>query len=209
MAAPKDSADEAAAEQEAAAAESLLAQGDIGSALDKLREAVALNPDNDTARFECIRALITNGDLDEARGLYAAVATRVVPDPRFAACGHWLAAFDQARRGRPQTELEAALNANKRDFEARYELAQLHFAAQRYTAAMDELLEILMRDKGWRDQLARKTFVAVLEIMTRGAPHPRDPAPTKSTLELAGGTPVVASDPVLDAYRRKLSMTLF
>jgi len=203
------SADEAAAEQEAAAAESLLAEGDIGTALDRLREAVALDPGNDTARFEYLRALITAGQVDEAREVYAAVATRVVQDPRFAACGHWLAAIERAAQGRSPTQLDAAIAANKRDFDARFELAQLHFAAQRYTAAMDELLEILMRDKAWHDQLARKTFVAVLEIMTRAPTGPRDPAPAKSTLELAGGTPVVASDPVVDSYRRKLSMTLF
>jgi putative thioredoxin len=34
---------------------------------------------------------------------------------------------------------------------------------------MDELLEILMRDKGWNDGQARKTFVAVLEIMSKPA----------------------------------------
>ena len=27
---------------------------------------------------------------------------------------------------------------------------------------MDELLEIVMRDKAWNDELARKTYVAIL-----------------------------------------------
>ena len=31
--------------------------------------------------------------------------------------------------------------------------------------AMDELLEILMRDKAWSDELARKTYVAILDII--------------------------------------------
>jgi len=39
-------------------------------------------------------------------------------------------------------------------------------------AALDELLEILMRDKSWHDQLARKVYVAILELMTKPAPKP-------------------------------------
>jgi putative thioredoxin len=75
---------------------------------------------------------------------------------------------------------------------------------------MDELLEILMRDKTWRDELARKTYVAILELMSKPAPAKRSEAATPaSTLELAGNAAVVASDPVLDGYRRRLSMVLF
>ena len=33
-------------------------------------------------------------------------------------------------------------------------------AQQRWTEAMDELLEILMRDKAWNEDLARKTYIA-------------------------------------------------
>ena len=36
-------------------------------------------------------------------------------------------------------------NANKRDFDARFALARHHLASQRFTEAMDELLEIIMR----------------------------------------------------------------
>ena len=74
---------------------------------------------------------------------------------------------------------------------------------------MDELLEIVMRDKAWRDELARKTYVAVLEIMAPPAPAKAEAAAPKGTLELAGKVKVVAADPVVDAYRRKLSMALF
>ena len=34
---------------------------------------------------------------------------------------------------------------------------------------MDELLEIIMRDKAWNDQAARKTYVAILEAADQTA----------------------------------------
>jgi putative thioredoxin len=132
-------------------------------------------------------------------------------DARLVAAGHWIAALEAAPKARPRDSLQAAIGANKRDFDARFELAQLHFAKGEFTQAMDELLEILMRDKGWKDELARKTYVAILQIMTKSAPPPKDAgAPAKGALEVTGKAAVQApSDPVVDAYRRRLSMTLF
>jgi len=200
---------EIAAEEEAEAAQALLDDGDIDRALEKLQEAVAINPADDTARYQYLRALLAAGRVEEARRAYDQITPKVVPDGRIVAAGLWLAALEAAAVGRPLSELQAAIAANKRDFDARYALAQAHFAAQRYTEAMDELLEILMRDKGWNDGLARKTFVAVLEIMSKPTVPKGEAAASESKLEVAGKSAVAPSDPVVDAYRRRLSMTLF
>ena len=129
-------------------------------------------------------------------------------DARLAACGHWLDACEKAPTARSPQALAAAIAANKRDFDARFELAQTHFAAQRFTEAMDELLEIVMRDKSWNDERARKTYVAILELMSKPAPKAEAAAP-KGTLEVAGKMTAASADPVVDQYRRKLSMALF
>jgi putative thioredoxin len=203
-------AEEMASDEDLLAAEELLAEGDTGSAIDKLQEALAANPANDTARYDYLRALLLAGRTEEARAALEPVTGRVIPDQRFAACQLWLDACDRTLHARPVAELQAAIAANKRDFEARYELAQIHFAAQGFTQAMDELLEIIMRDKSWRDELARRSFVAVLEVMAKPAAPPKaDPAAAKGTLELAGKITTAPSDPVIDSYRRKLSMALF
>ena len=204
------SAADATAEQDVAAAESLIAEGDVDAALDRLQQAVATNPDNDSARSDYLRALLGDGRIEEARRAYEPVASRVVQDARIAACGHWLAACERASGGRSPEALQAALSLDKRDFAARFELAQHHFAAPRFTQAMDELLEILMRDKAWQDGLARKTFVAILELMSRPVAAPAAAAaPRQGALELAGQSRLPASDPVVDSYRRRLSMVAF
>lgn len=105
--------------------------------------------------------------------------------------------------------LAAAIATNRRDFDARFELAQLHFAAQRFTDAMDELLEIVMRDKAWNGELARKTYVAVLAVMSKPPAAKAEAAAPKGALELAGKINTAPADPLVDQYRRKLSMALF
>ena len=206
------SAVEAVADAEVAAAESLIAEGDTEAALEKLHEAVAIDPGNDTARYEYLRALLRAGRTAEARIAYEPVASNVMQDARLAACGHWLTACEQAASGsaRSDAQLDQAVAADKRDFDARFEHAQRRFAVQDFTTAMDELLEILMRDKSWRDGLARRTYVAILEIMYRPRPGTCSRHGTqKGVLELAHESPIISSDPILERYRRRLSMVVF
>ena len=59
------------------------------------------------------------------------------------------------------------------------------------------------------DGLARRNYVAILELMTKPAPAAAAAAPKQGTLEVAGKITAAPSDPVVDAYRRKLSMALF
>ena len=203
------SVEEVATDDDVEQAESLLAEGDVDKALDRLRDALALAPDNDGARYDYLHALLSAGRLERACEAFDPVAAKAIHDQRLAACEQWLVACEQAPSGRTIEQLEAALSIDKRDLQARFELAQRHFAAQRFTRAMDDLLEILMRDKGWRDGLARKTYVAVLTVMSQPTPHAAQAPAQTSALELSGRQVAVASSPLVDTYRRKLSMAVF
>ena len=203
------SAEEAEAEAEVEEAEELAAEGDTDAALGKLQQAVAIDPANDAARNDYVKLLLETGRVTQARSAFEPVAAKAALEPRIAALGHWLAACEVAPKARSIEALGAAIAANKRDFDARFELAQSHFAAARFTAAMDELLEIVMRDKAWSNELARKNYVAILELMSKPAPKAAAAEAKKGTLELTGKAAAAPSDPVIDQYRRKLSMALF
>lgn len=193
-------------------AEDLMADGDLEAALGKLAHAVQTDPTNEAARFDYVKALLELGLLEDARAAFAPVAAKaadtITPHARFAALAVWLTALEDAADQDP-TALQAAIAANKRDFDARFTLAQVHLAGQRFTEAMDELLEIIMRDKTWNGEAARKAYVAILELLTKPAPKPAAEAKGSGTLEIAGKAAVVQSDPLIDQYRRKLSMALF
>jgi len=206
------SADGAAALESTHEAEALLADGDIASAIDKLQAAVSADPANDTARYEYLRALLEDGQLDAATSAYAPVANYPLPDARLVAIGHWLEAIKVAASARSADGLAAALATNKRDFGSRFELAQIHFARGDFGASMDELLEILMRDKSWGKESARKLYVAALQLLQ---PHGADPAQSAkgpisaSTSVIATASGLAPQRSLVDAYRRKLSMILF
>jgi putative thioredoxin len=208
-------AGELAAEEEVQQAEALLAEGQGDAALDRLLAALEADPKNELARFDLVKTLMERGDLAAARAAFAPVAAQAadehIPHPRFAALAQWLAAGEAAQAAPEPAVLEAAIAANKRDFEARFLLAQCLAYGGQFTAAMDELLEIVMRDKTWNQQAARKLYVALLEILTppvpkAGATAAKEPA---SKLQLTGHTAPQPANPVVDSYRRKLSMALF
>ena len=206
------SAGEAAALENTHEAEALLADGDVVSALDKLQAAVSADPANDTARYEYLRALLDSGQTDEAVSVYAPVARQPLLDARLVAIGHWLEAIGVAVSARSADDLAAALVTDKRDFGSRFELAQIHLARGDFAAAMDELLEILMRDKTWLDDSARKLYVAALQLLqphgVEGARNANSSvAAEPRVIATAAGTTPERS--VVDGYRRKLSMILF
>lgn len=202
------SAEALEAEAETEQAEALEAEGDLDAALAKLQQAVAIDPANDTARYDYVKLLLETGHVAQARQAWAPVADKALIDGRIAALGHWLDACEKAPAARPPEALAAAIEANRRDFDARFELAQRLFAAGQFTDAMDALLEIIMRDKEWNEQRARKVYVAILELMSKPAPKAAAEQ-SKGALELPGKSPAAAGDPVIDQYRRKLSMALF
>lgn len=204
------SADELAAGEEAEVADQLAAEGDTDSALTKLGDALAIAPHDDAIRADYVKRLLEAGLTAEAQQAYGPLVPKAIADARASALGLWLEAClsASASTARSAEQLAAAIAADRRDFAARFERAQALLAGQHFTEAMDELLEILMRDKAWSEQLARKLYVAILELLTKPAPKPAA-AEAKGTLEIAGKTATVATDPVLDSYRRKLSMVLF
>jgi putative thioredoxin len=205
-----------AALSEAEQAQALLASGDVQSAQDTLAEALAVNPANDEARFDYVKLLIRTGQLAVAKSALAPALVQIPVQLRFEALKHWLLAIEFVSTDpRGQWDLpqfDALIAQNKRDFETRLAKAQLLMSQGAWVAAMDELLEIIMRDKTWNEQTPRKTFVAILELLTPPKPKQAQDASGKTAagIEILGKV-VVEEDPQLalvSAYRRKLSMML-
>jgi putative thioredoxin len=184
-----------AAEEEADALDALAA-GDVQGALDKLQHALQTDPDNDDARFDLVKLLLELDQDDDAKVAFAPVIAKCAAVRRLDSLNRWMQARDaQDRVKDPEAhaaQLQAQIAANKRDFESRFALAQLLLAHHQFVPAMDELLEILMRDKAWNEDLARKTYIAILDIIE--PPKPK----------VAEGQ-VPPEDPTVATYRRRLS----
>ncbi|MBX9834685.1 MAG: thioredoxin [Burkholderiaceae bacterium] len=190
---PAEAAPEPEPEDDAAAA---LAAGDTEAALDKLQQAITAAPDSDDARFDYIKLLLQLGREDDAKVAFAPVIARAGLSRKLGALKSWMDALDfvaiSAEGTSDTSQFDIKIAANKRDFDARFGRARWLVAHQRWTDAMDELLDILMRDKAWSDEAARKLYVFILEIIE----------PPK--VKVADGQ-IPPQDPVVATYRRRLA----
>ena len=164
--------------------------------LERLQHAVAIDPTNDNARFDYVKQLLSLGRVDDAKVAFAPVIAQTSVVRRFDSLQRWMDAIDFVATSdhwkREEAEFDAIIAADKRNFQARFDKARWLMTQLRWTRALDELLEILMRDKAWSDGLARKTYIAILDIME--APKPK----------VADGQ-IPPEDPMVATYRRRLS----
>ena len=207
---------ERTAQADAQEAQNLIESGDTHAALAKLQEALSLNPADDDTRYNFVKLLIAVGDLEEAQAALAPKLTEIPLQLRFDALNYWLQALQfvstDERGAWTFEQFDTLIEKNKRDFDTRFAKARLLIAAGQMEQAMEELLEIIMRDKTWNNEVARKTYVSILELMTPPKPKADEAAHGKTAggIELTGKA-AMQEDPqaeLISRYRRKLSMAL-
>ncbi|UTW51693.1 thioredoxin [bacterium SCSIO 12827] len=146
-----------------------LAAGENDLALEIFKEIQAQDPANEAAISGILRAQVALGMLAEAEEILTSLPAnlRVKADIEAAASALELAK-EIGQTGDP-AELRARLDANPKDNQARFDLALALFARSDAEGAIDELLELVRRDRAWNDEAARKQLVKVFD--TLGGAH--------------------------------------
>lgn len=147
------------------AAMQVFADGDAARALQMLAEASKLDPQNERVRLDAAEVMLALNDLDEAGRLLESLSTQTAGEARAMQLMARLQFARQAENGDDEASLIAAITASPKDQAARLKLANLLVAQQRYQEAMDELLEMMQRDKTWQDGVARKTMLSIFNLL--------------------------------------------
>jgi putative thioredoxin len=139
----------------------LRAAGDLSAALQNLAEASKIDPAHTGVRLDAAEIMLDLNEADEAQRLMASVPDDA--DPRVPQLKARLQFMGAA--GEDVAALTAQVAANENDLAARLKLANLLVAAGQYEAGMDQLLEIVQRDRGFEDDIGRKTLLAVFTLL--------------------------------------------
>ncbi len=134
-------------------------------ALDILGKAAQLEPLNEAVAIDRAEMLVDLGRLGEARGLIDALSPLTQMDERVVALKAKLDLAAGAAAAPGAGELEERIAKNAGDLAARLQLAQLKVAGKDYRAALDQLLEIVKRDRAFQDDIARKTMLQVFSLL--------------------------------------------
>ncbi len=141
------------------------ARGDAAEALALLTRAVQTDPDRDRPKLHLARLLFESGRSDDGEKILLDLTPAGRVDPEVVALRAKLDFVRLAAVSRTPDELEKAIAANPQDHEARYLLAAWRVLEGAHEAALDQLLEIVRRDRKFRDDAARKAVLAVFNIL--------------------------------------------
>ncbi len=123
-------------------------------------------PANVAAIAGLARCLVAAGELAEARQILESLPqeAREAPDAAAARAALELAEKAGAAAGKTD-ELRARLAEDPADPQARYDLALALYAAGRHEEAIDELIELVRRNRQWNDEAARQQLVQIFEAL--------------------------------------------
>ena len=151
-------------ELQRARAKELRASGDSSGALSALRHALELDAANEHARIDLAELLIEQKQLEAAQTLLQTVKPHIDWDARVDTLRQALAFARSGQTGPGEDELAQRIAAQPDDLEARLGLAHLRAGQRRYRQAMDELIEIIRRNRNFQDGTARKQMLTIFAL---------------------------------------------
>ncbi|GAA4222607.1 putative thioredoxin [Sagittula marina] len=151
-------------------ADEMLEQGAAADALEIY--AAVLEEDATSARAFAgmVRCQISLGDLEQAEAILNGAPVEISKAPELEAAHAQLELAKQAAGAGPVGELQAQVEANPDDHQARFDLAQALHANGDAEGAVAQLLELFRRDREWNDGAAKTQLFTVFDAL-----KPNDP----------------------------------
>ena len=143
----------------------LFRAGDSAAALQLLGEASKLDPHNEWVRVDAAEIMLGLSETDEAKRLIDSLSPATRDDERVARLLTQLQFIGSAQGSAAENELRQRIGASPDDLEARLQLANLCVAQGLYEEGLEQLLEIVRRDRQFNDDAGRKVMLSVFNLL--------------------------------------------
>jgi len=144
--------------------------GDEHAARTLLVEAALADPDNPRIPADLAKLLMSGGELQQAHDLLTALSPTLREDAEISRLITHLDFILAAHTAPLPADLLQRIQDDENDLEARYQLAAVCLVADDMDPAMTELLEIVRRDRSFRQDIGRRGLVSLFDLL--GAAHP-------------------------------------
>ncbi|MDD5390320.1 MAG: co-chaperone YbbN [Gallionellaceae bacterium] len=158
-------------------------QGNLEESLRLLGDAAKLEPLNEAVRLDAADIMVELGLLDEARRLFDSLSLLIRMEDRAQQVLARLSFAEGGQQSGDEAGLRDRIAEQPDDMETRMRLANQLVASGRHQEGLEELLEMVRRDRSWNEEAARKAILAVFSLL--------------------GG-----QGPLVSEYRRKLARAL-
>ena len=143
-----------------------LEQGNVEAAIEPLKRAIMLDPAFDEARLAYAQVLMQQDDAGGAVEQIKALSKAALADPNAApiiAAAHEMLANKKVP-GLPA--MEARIEANPKDLEARLALAEHLIEHKAWEEALIQLLEIVKTDRAFNEDVGRRSMIEIFNTVT-------------------------------------------
>ncbi|QKT04726.1 thioredoxin [Ectothiorhodospiraceae bacterium 2226] len=148
-----------------AAAMQAFEQGNRDEALAAMRQAAQAAPDDYRLQVRLAGMLVETEQLDEAARIVQTLPIDVQTEAEVSALMGRLEFARTAAEAPTLSALQRAVEQDPSDLGARYQLAARRVLNGEYEAALEQLLEILRRDRTYADDAARKAMIKVFSLL--------------------------------------------
>ena len=148
-----------------AQARALRDRGETLAAIRLLEDALTSDPDNDRIHLDLAPLLIEHEQFDRAEHVLKSLPSSRQFDADVTKAYAQLNFARLANAAPPPAILEHQIRNDPGNCEARYQLSAIKALQGDYEGAMEQLLEILRRDRGFRDDAGRKGLVAIFDLL--------------------------------------------
>jgi putative thioredoxin len=139
--------------------------GQLHAALSQLLEAQAIEPANERVTVDLARIYYEQGDPDKAKQLLNTVSLALTAEAEVTALVNQVNFTINSRDLPDAATLRQGLQADETNLDLRLQLANRYIVEQRYEEAMEQLLEIIRRDRRFQDDIGRKTMLSVFQLL--------------------------------------------
>ncbi len=139
--------------------------GDAERARRMLEEALSMEPENDRIRIDLARLYLDLDLTEAAREQLDALSPPARLEQEVQELESRLQLVEQSRDLPEEAELQQRILQKPDDLEARLLLSRRYTAEQRYAEAMEQLLEIIRRDRSFQEDIGRKQMLTLFNVV--------------------------------------------
>jgi putative thioredoxin len=146
-----------------AAADAALAEKDYAGAAELYAHVLQQDSNSVAAMAGLARCYVGTGNVEQAKKTLEMVPEAKQNDTTVAAARAAIELAEQTKDLGPVADLEARVAADPKDYQARFDLALALNANGNREGAIEQLIEIVKRDRKWNDDGARKQLVQLFD----------------------------------------------
>ncbi len=166
------------------AANQMLEEGAATDAAETFAAILQEEPNNAAAYAGLVRSYLALDDVDQAEAILNGAPAEISTDPLLEAVHAQISLAREAANAGPVAELQATVEAEPDNHQARFDFAIALHANGQVEDAVTELLELFRRDREWNDGAAKTQLFTIFDARE-------------------------AKDPIVLNGRRKLSSMIF